>query len=316
MIGDFFELYPKYHHLFASTQLVLAMMSMGLLMRPKDFLELVQEPKVMIVGMLCQLVLIPLLTAGMVALLSLPPEIAVGFIILAALPGGSMSNVYTFVGRANAALSVALTGVMTLLALVTAPVILRLFASGIVPERIEMPAGLVMREIFLYLMLPLAFAMGLGRILPSLTAIALSKWLLGGTVVVITLVAIGSLGSGKIEVGSYGLGIPVIVFLYCLVIQIIVLRGTYHGLRFPLRDSAAISIESCMKNTNLGLLIAASLFSLEGPDAKFGGGALFVVFLYGGVSLIVCAAPAIYNLRDVRRNGGANTDFFEGEANR
>ncbi len=129
MIKDFFSHYPDYHQLVASTQLVLAMFGMGLVTRLRSFVEIILEPKPMIAGLLYQLIGIPLITAGMMALLDLPPEIVVGFFMVAAMPGGSMSNIYTHLGKGNVALSVALTGVMTLLALFTSPLILRLFAS-------------------------------------------------------------------------------------------------------------------------------------------------------------------------------------------
>ncbi len=164
MIKDLFEQYPPYHHLVASTQLVLAMFGMGIVTRPRDFVELVLEPKPMITGLLYQLVGIPLLTAALIFFVELPPEVVVGFIMVAAMPGGSLSNIYTHLGRGNVALSVALTGVMTLLALVTAPLIMRIFAGDYLPPEIAMPVGSVMREIFLFLLLPLTAGMMLGRV--------------------------------------------------------------------------------------------------------------------------------------------------------
>jgi len=58
-----------------------------------------------------------------------------------------------------------------------------------------------------------------------------------------------------------------------------------------------------MKNVNLSLLIAASFFKLDGPNAEFGGGVLFVLLLYGGVSLFVSAVPAITNHRHLKKQG-------------
>ena len=112
MIKDLLEQYPHHHRLVASTQLVLAMFGMGVVTQPRAFIELVLEPKPMITGVLYQLVGIPLLTVVMVFAIDLPPEIVVGFFMVAAMPGGSMSNIYTYLGKGNAALSVALTGVL------------------------------------------------------------------------------------------------------------------------------------------------------------------------------------------------------------
>lgn len=301
MLKDLLDQYPHYHRLVASTQLVLAMFGMGVVTRPRAFVELVLEPKPMITGILYQLLGIPLLTVAMVYLIDLPPEITVGFIMIAAMPGGSMSNIYTYLGRGNAALSVALTAVMTLLALVTAPLILRTFAAEHIPPEIEMPVGVIMREIFVFLLLPLSAGMVIGRFVAVGTANCWSKWTVRASLVVLGILVIGSLGSGRIDFSSYSFKIPILVFFYCLIIQIVILRGSRHVLKFSHRDSTALGIESSMKNINLSLLIAASFFSLEGENSKFGGGVLFVLLLYGGVSLFVAAVPALSNIRHLRK---------------
>lgn len=303
MIKDLFEQYPPYHHLVASTQLVLAMFGMGMVTRLRDFVELVLEPKPMITGLLYQLVGIPLLTAALVYLIELPPEVVVGFIMIAAMPGGSLSNIYTHLGKGNVALSVALTGVMTLLALITAPLVMRIFAGDFLPPEIVMPVGAIMREIFLFLLLPLTFGMILGRWLEETTAHACSKWAVRASLLVLAILVVGSLGSGSIDFSRYSVRIPLLVFFYCLIIQIIILRGSLHLLKFSNRDAMALGIESSMKNINLAVLIAASLFGIKGAHGEFGAGVLFVLLLYGGVSLGVAAVPMLSSIRQSRKEG-------------
>ena len=301
MIEDFFAQYPKYHRLVASSQLVLAMFGMGMVTRLRDFVEIVLEPKPMITGALYQLLGIPLLTITLVFLIKMPPEIVVGFFLLAAMPGGSLSNVFTFLAKGNSALSVALTGLMTFLALFTAPLILKLFAGKYIPPEIDMPVWTMMREILVFLLLPLSVGMTIGRLLPVKRAVLLSKWTIRGSLLVLAVLVAGSLGSGQIDLDAYGLRIPILVFVYCLGIQIVALRGSLHLLKYSYRDSVALGIESSMKNVNLGLLIAASLFALEGDNAGFGGGVLFVLLLYGGISLFVSGVPAIRSFRRAKR---------------
>ncbi len=301
MIKELFEQYPPCHPLVASTQLVLAMFGMGIVTHPRDFAELVLEPKPMITGILYQLAGIPLLTAALVYLIKLPPEVAVGFVMIAAMPGGSLSNIYTHIGKGNVALSVALTGLMTLLALVTAPLIMRIFAGDHLPPDIAMPVGVIMREIFIFLLLPLTAGMLLERFLEEKTAHSCSKWAVRASLIVLAILVVGSLGSGSIDFSRYSFRIPLLVFLYCLVIQIIILRGSLHLLGFSNRDSMALGIESSMKNINLAVLIAASLFGITGKNGEFGAGVLFVLLLYGGVSLGVAAVPMISNLRHLKK---------------
>jgi BASS family bile acid:Na+ symporter len=230
----------------------------------------------------------------------------VGFILIAAMPGGSLSNIYTHLGRGNVALSLALTGVMTLLALVTTPLIMRLMAGDYLPPEITMPVGAVMREIFLFLLIPFGIGMGLGRLLRDETAHRGSKWVVRVSLVVLVVLVVGSLGSGRIDFSRYSWEIPLAVFLYCLIVQVIILRGSQYVLKFSSRDATALGIESSMKNVNLAVLLAASLFGLEGKNAEYGAGVLFVLLLYGGISLGVAAVPALAQHRRVRREGKAN----------
>jgi BASS family bile acid:Na+ symporter len=300
MLEDLFQQYPKYHYTVASTQLVLAMLGMGAALSARDFIEIAKEPKPIFTGALYQLLGIPLITLAITLLVDLPPAIVVGMFMLAAMPGGSMSNVYTFLGRGNAALSVALTGLMTLIALVTAPFILRTFAATDLPPDIPMPVGVIMREIALFLLLPLSVGMLIRRI--TIKAVIFSIWSVRASLVVLAILVIGSFGSGRIDVASYGAKIPIVIFAYCACIQLAIEVISRKIFKFSRRDVTALAIESSMKNINLGLLISASLFTLEGPSAEFGTGVLFVLLLYGGASLVISAGPALANYKHQKNN--------------
>jgi BASS family bile acid:Na+ symporter len=295
MLGEFFQHYPKYHYTVASTQLVLAMLGMGAALSARDFIEIAKEPKPIVTGALYQLLGIPLLTLAVTAFIPLPPEIVVGMFMLAAMPGGSMSNVYTFLGKGNAALSVALTGLMTLTALLTAPFILKTFAAADLPPTIPMPAGVIMREIALFLLLPLIAGMLIRRF--TIKAVLFSIWSIRASLFFLAVLVIGSFGSGRLDITSYGLKIPLLLVAFCAIIQLVIELISRKVLKFSSRDVTALAIESSMKNINLGLLISASLFTLEGPNAKFGTGVLFVLLLYGGATLVISAGPALANYR-------------------
>jgi BASS family bile acid:Na+ symporter len=242
---------------------------------------------------------IPLLAVALVQVFDLPPAIAVGFFIVSAMPGGAVSNIYTFLGRGNTALSVALTAVMTLLALITVPLILRLFASEHIPPEIPMPTGVIIREIGLYLLLPLSAGMGVGRLTNH--AHAISKWAIRFSLVGLAFIVIGSIGSGRLDSGEFGVWIPLLIAGFCVANQVIIMLVSLKLLKFSRRDMTALGIESSMKNINLSLLIAASLFPLEGSASEFGGTVLFVLLLYGGVSLVASASPAFRNYRWLKK---------------
>ena len=98
-----------------------------------------------------------------------------------------MSNVFSFLGRGHAALSIALTGVATLACLVTTPIILSLLVQQHMPANFVMPAGQIAREIALILLLPLALGMAFLKILPA-AAETFSRSCIRGSVFFILLI--------------------------------------------------------------------------------------------------------------------------------
>lgn len=105
--------------------LALIMFGMGLSLTKQDFLELGKEPKPVVVGLVGQLLILPLLAFGIAIFFDLSEHLAVGIMILAACPGGTSSNILSQLARANLALSVSLTAVTTLICVVTTPLIIR-----------------------------------------------------------------------------------------------------------------------------------------------------------------------------------------------
>ena len=126
MLTHFFNNYAAYEYPLASAQLILAMLGMGALLTPKDFMVEVTNPRGLVVGLCFQWVLAPLIAVGLGGLLPIPAGIAVGLIFVAAVPGGTMSNILTLFGRGNIALSIALTAITTVAALVMTPLLLKL----------------------------------------------------------------------------------------------------------------------------------------------------------------------------------------------
>ncbi|MDO6620050.1 MULTISPECIES: bile acid:sodium symporter family protein [unclassified Shewanella] len=104
--------------------LAFIMLGMGLSLTQQDFTRLWRTPKPIIVGLLGQVILLPLLALGICIALDLNAALAVGLMILAACPGGTMSNVFSHLAKANLALSVSLTALSTLICVFTTPFII------------------------------------------------------------------------------------------------------------------------------------------------------------------------------------------------
>lgn len=104
--------------------LMIVMIGMGLSLTTKDFKRIVLYPKAIILGMINQLVFLPLVAYVLISFFDVRPALAIGLMILAACPGGPTSNLITHLCKGDTALSVSLTAVSSILTLFTIPLIL------------------------------------------------------------------------------------------------------------------------------------------------------------------------------------------------
>jgi len=107
----------------APIALALIMLGLGLGLTIRDFLRVINNPKDFTVGILCQLILLPIIAYILVLILRLPVEIAVGLMIIAAAPGGVTSNVLTKFANGDVALSISLTAIVSLISIISVPFI-------------------------------------------------------------------------------------------------------------------------------------------------------------------------------------------------
>ena len=103
--------------------LAFIMFALGLGLTVDDFMEVAKRPRDFIVGALSQIVLLPVVAFLLVSVWPLPPELALGVMIIAAAPGGVTSNILTAFARGDVALSISLTAVISLLSVITIPII-------------------------------------------------------------------------------------------------------------------------------------------------------------------------------------------------
>lgn len=288
--------YLAHEYWFATSQLFLAMLGMGATLRVEDFAAVARAPTGMAAGLLTQLVCVPLLALAVGRLFALPPGVAVGLVLVAAVPGGTMSNVLTYLARGNTPLSIALTAVSTLGCLVTTPLVMRIFAAEHLSASFEMPADRISAEIALTLLGPLAAGMALGARRPGWRE-PFSRWCIRGSLCVIGMMVIGGAAAGRIDPAAYGWVTPLAIVVFsvlCMNAGILLSRL----MRLPRRDRIAVGIEAGVRNTNLALLIKASVFPAElGVVDPIGDGAFFVALLYGGVALFVVLAPLLLHRR-------------------
>lgn len=298
---DFFDLYIKYEYAVAATQLTLAMLGMGATLTPSDFKEVVRDARAFSIGFVLQMLVVPLCAYGFIIGFSPIVGVAIGIAICAAIPGGTVSNIFTHFSRGHVALSIALTAVATLACLFTVPFVLELLIGDQLPGEVELPAGQIALEIFIFLLLPLAIGMLVLRLAPAI-APAFSIWSVRGSLFVILIIVVGALGAGRLDIEALGTNnfLLIIGFIGALaVISITVLRS----FRLNWQDTAAINIEVVIRNTNLGLLIKASLFpAVVGVADPVGDLVLFTILLYGGAQLFMSPALIYFFRRQIAKS--------------
>lgn len=285
------ELVPvSIHHFVESVlvpaQLVVAMLGMGATLRLSDFRAVFQQPKALAAGLFIQWVFVPTLALIVVKALGLSPGWAVGLLLISVVPGGTVSNVFTYFGRGNVPLSISLTTVATLGCIVTIPLMLRVVAAPFLPDDFALPTSRIVRDIFFYLLTPLAIGMVVLRRAEAF-APRFVKWNMRATLVLIVIIAVSAIQSGRIEIAEYGWGPPATivgftVLLVLLTPQVCRLLGRYDD------DTIAITIEATVRNGAVGLLLVEFFF--DGTPMQ--GHVLFSLLFFAGQAGLV-ALPTI-----------------------
>ena len=293
----FFSNYADYEYPLASGQLFLAMLGMGALLAPRDFLLEIKNPKALSLGFGIQWVLVPLIAFALGELVPVPVGIAVGLIFMAAVPGGTLSNIFTLFGRGNIALSIALTSITTVAALVATPLLLQLLASQYLPDDFSMPVGRIARDIFATLIIPLVLGMWLKSRITTYYAAQFAKWTIRASLALVLLIVVGSAGSGRLDASAYGLlGVGTLLAFTLLVLASTLLIAKVMGLTSG--DALAISVEATFRNISLAIAVKATVFPAQpGVLDPIGDGVLFVALLYGALSMFVTLVPVVIHRR-------------------
>lgn len=231
------------------------MLGMGLTLRAEDFLAVVRIPRPIVSGVLLQFTVMPTLSFVLARGWSLPPDLAAGLILVACCPGGTASNVVTFLARGNVALSVSMTALSTIVAIVATPWMTTMLVGSRVPVD---PWGLLASTIQVVLV-PIACGLALRRWAPRLTERVLPA-APATAVLLITLIVASIIGSGREEILEAGPRL----FAAILCLHAGGFLFGYGLARLcgsaPI-DARTISIEVGMQNSGLGVVLARQNFA-------------------------------------------------------
>ncbi|MEM6717768.1 MAG: bile acid:sodium symporter family protein [Bacteroidota bacterium] len=245
--------------------LAIIMFGMGLTLVPKDFTRITKYPKAAFIGIVNQLVFLPIIGFTLANAFDLNTTMAIGLMILAAAPGGPTSNLITQICKGNIALSVTLTAIVSFASILTIPIILSYayaYFGNTVDTEIALPILDIILQIFVITIIPVSIGMFIRRKKPAF-AIRMEKPMRKASTIIFIVIFLAIvvakwefLGDAMQQVG-----------LVTLLLNIATMALGYLTARLfklNLKDAISITVESGIQNGTLAIVIATTV--LENLD--------------------------------------------------
>lgn len=237
------------------------MLGMGLTLQPADFRRLIERPRDVAIGAVAQWLVMPVAAYGLVQVLSLPPEVGIGLVLVGAAPGGTASNVMTFLGKGDVALSVAVTTVTTL----AAPVVMPAWTLALIGESLEVTFLAMFTTIVQIVLIPvlLGFAIRyyLDRRAPRAAEVGVDVFPAVSVVAIVAIVA-GVVGANVDNIVTAGAAVLAAVVAH----NAVGLAGGYGvGTAAGMAEDRvrACTFEVGLQNSGLAVALATTFFSAE-----------------------------------------------------
>lgn len=268
------------------------MFTLGTGLKPSDFKIITKHPKAFFVGLINQVIFVPLVALAVVLLMSPPPAIAFGIMLISFCPGGVTSNMLTYYAKGNVALSVALTGVVSLLSVVTLPILITLAFNYFMKDQAgtisAVKIGVVM---FLLTALPVTLGM-LARYKFSEFMSRRSDVLNGLASVFFVLIVLAAIASNwqvlQEQLASIGIElVSIIVILFIISIL------TSKIMKLSWFDTKTISIETSIQNSTTAITLAPIIMA-----TTVGLPVIALPATVYGVLMYVVALPIIAIIRN------------------
>lgn len=243
--------------------LALMMFGVSLSLRGEDFKRVLKKPDAPIAGLLAQFVLLPAATCVVTWYFNVDPEMALGMILVASCPGGTFSNIMTWLGRANVAVSVSMTAVSSLAATVLTPLNFALYGwlnpntRGLV-QHIALNPWNILLLVSLVLAVPLLIGMVVGKRFPGFAEKAQKPMRLVTLVVLFGFVGVAFLNNMDVFMANASRIVGLVVGQNALALGLGAIAGLVTGLNRA--DRRAVTLEVGIQNSGLGLSILFTFF--------------------------------------------------------
>ena len=277
----------------------LMMLGVALELKIDDFKRIVSSPKAPAIGLAAQFILLPAFTFLLGLLIKPHPSIALGMMLVAACPGGNLSNIITYLSNGNSAVSISMTAISTVAAIIMTPFNISFWGSlnpetAAILKQVSLNPVDVFITVFLILGIPLIAGMSIGHYLPDFARKVKKPFKIFSLIFFIIIVC-GALAANW----QYFLKYVGIVMLAVLIHNALALNiGYWSGRLFKLeeKDCRAVCIEVGIQNSALGLVLVFSFFD--------GLGGMAILVAWWGIWHIIAGlvTAVIFNLKKLPNN--------------
>lgn len=241
--------------------IVIIMIAMGMSLTVADFRRVLSEPKAVGVGLLCQLVLLPLVGLAVAYVFPLSAVFAVSIVLLSAAPGGTTSNLVSHAAELDRALSVTLTAISNLLSWITIPLLLglafRLFTDG--GEVIDFPVVDVMIQVAALTIVPVLLGMGIRHWRPSFAERTKNgSKIFSGVFLLLVIIAL-VIQNWQLVVSESPRFAPAFIVMNAVALAIGFGVARFFGLNR--KQSTTVGVEMGLQNSTLAITIAISILN-------------------------------------------------------
>ena len=267
----------------------LMMLGVALELKLDDFKRILVAPKAPLIGLAAQFVLLPAFTFLLTLIINPPASIALGMILVAACPGGNLSNIMTYLARGNCAISVSMTAVSTVAAIVMTPLNLALWGSlnphtASILKKVSLSPVDVFITVFVILGVPLCIGLLMSRFFPALAAKVRKPFKIFSLVFFIGIVAAALAVNWQNFLNYVGLVFIGVLIHNALALNLGYWSGRLCGLPEP--DNRAVSIEVGIQNSGLGLVLVFNFFN--------GLGGMAILVAWWGIWHIIAGLVAAF----------------------
>jgi bile acid:Na+ symporter, BASS family len=263
--------------------LAFMMLSLGISLTKADFLRVATRPRAFAVGALAQMLVLPLFAYGVALAFALPPELALGMVLLSLCPGGPTSNLFAKFAKGDVALSISLTGVITVISVFTVPFFAaqagQYFLSDTGMEVSILP---IAARALITMLIPILLGMWLRERAPD-WVMRNEKRFSAVAAVLIALVILAALASQAKNVTTW---IQVLGGACFTLMLLLLVAGLLLGKIFKLQrsETTSISIDTTMQNAVMGITLGSMFLTGSEPYAL----ASVPSAIYGVMMYLVC----------------------------